>query len=61
MKGSLRYSQDGSSSQQYGEHEELDAQSELERLTTFVGIVADDPAAGQGSSWLSEYVSEYAS
>ena len=29
--------------------EELDAQREMERLTAFVGIVADEPAEGQDS------------
>jgi hypothetical protein len=33
-------------------HEELDSQRELERLTAFVGIVADEPAEGQGTSWV---------
>jgi hypothetical protein len=33
-------------------HEELDSQREMERLTAFVGIVADEPAEGQGTSWV---------
>jgi hypothetical protein len=33
-------------------HEELDSQRELEKLTAFVGIVADEPAEGQGTSWV---------
>jgi len=33
-------------------HEELDIQREMERLTAFVGIVADEPAKGQGTSWV---------
>jgi hypothetical protein len=33
-------------------HEELNIQREMERLTAFVGIVADKPAEGQGTSWV---------
>ena len=31
-------------------HEELDSQREMERLTAFVGLVAEDAGGGQGSS-----------
>jgi hypothetical protein len=30
--------------------EELDSQREMERLTAFIWIVADEPAEGQGTS-----------
>ena len=30
--------------------EELDSQRQMERLIAFVGIVADEPAEGQGTS-----------
>jgi hypothetical protein len=32
--------------------EELDSQREMERLTAFIWIVADEPAEGQGTSWV---------
>jgi len=32
--------------------EELDSQRDMERLTGFSGIVADEPADGQGASWV---------
>jgi hypothetical protein len=33
-----------------GGREELDSQREMERLTGFSGIIADEPADGQGAS-----------
>jgi hypothetical protein len=34
-----------------GRHEELDSQKEMERLTAFVGILADQPVEGQDGAW----------
>jgi hypothetical protein len=38
--------------------EELDSQREMERLTGFSGIVADEPADGQGASRAGEASAE---